>query len=147
MQCCYTPGKLNNAGTGVKGKGDMGCTNYCAEGGNDRAFVDPVTNCSFPCTTKRTLEQSTIICGNSIRNVICAEAEVRFLSKFSGEKVGMLENVVVGTYGSSEHSFREDKRLTIFAKVTLLLPRRLWQMVEELPPPFIKVVKFKPFQP
>ena len=147
MQGCYTPGKFDNAGAGVKGKGDMGCTNYCAESGYNRTFVDPVANCSFPCPAKRASEQGTIIGGNNSWDVVCAEAKVCFLSKFCGEKVGMLEDVVVGTYGSSEHSFREDKRLTIFAKVTLLLPRRLWQMVEEFPPPFIKVVEFKPFQP
>ena len=115
MQGCYTPGKLDNAGAGVKGEGDMGCTNDCAECGYNRTFVDPVANCSFPCPAKRASEQGTIIGGNNSWDVVCAEAKVCFLSKFRGEKVGMLEDVMVGANSSSKHSFREEERFAGFA--------------------------------
>ena len=56
VQGSYTPSELDNAGARVKGEENVRCTNDCTKCNYDRAFVNPMTDSSFPCSAKRALE-------------------------------------------------------------------------------------------
>ena len=56
MQGRYAPSELDDASARVEGKRNVRCTNDCTKCNYDRAFVNPMTDSSFPCSAKRALE-------------------------------------------------------------------------------------------